>query len=196
MCNALQAPHFSPDGNLILYLGDFPFPTCGDNSEPGLQIVDTLGNVDGAFIQDGTVLAAASWSADGQRFAFSSDELLDGNNLYESTAAPEPDDFVNASWETSSELTHGMSIGESASSPDGEHIAFIGRPFDGTSPTFLYVMDRDGSNVKPLTSGPGVGGVLSYSPDGTLLAIDHGFMNVDGTAYTVVNGCPCQFAWR
>ncbi len=194
ICGTQGGPHFSPDGNLIVYTAVFPFPQC---AEWGLQMVDPLGNVADQFVQPGAVTSAASWSADGQHYFFASSELSDGENLYESFPVPTyPDRFTNIVWESAQEVTHGMVVSVSAASPDGQHVAFVGAPIANQQTTYAYIMDLDGSNLKQITTALGLGGVLSYSPDGTLIAIDHGFMNLDGSGYTVVKGCPCSFAWR
>jgi hypothetical protein len=190
-----SAPHFSPDGNLIVYTAPVPDPTC-DTDTWGLQIVNAAANVIDSWDQPATVTGASAWSADGQHYYFASSELSDGENLYESSPVPSfPDAFVSNTWETAQEVTHGMDVEVSAASPDGQHVAFVGAPM-GTSTTYAYIMGTDGSNLKQITTALGLGGVLSYSPDGTLIAIDHGFMNLDGTGYTVVKGCPCSFGWR
>ena len=191
-CSVFSAPHFSPDGNLVLFTGTFG--PCGPSDEPGVQVVDLGGGVAGQILQPADGMGGSSWSADGQGFVFGSNENYDGINLYGTSNAPRhPDDFSQVTWV--GELTHFMSVSSSAASPDGLHIAFVAANL-GESTTSLYVMDTDGSNPKRLTAAQGLGGVLSYSPDGTLIAIDRGFMNADGTGYTVVAGCPCQFAFK
>ena len=58
-----------------------------------------------------------------------------------------------------------MGIGESAEFAEmGSASPFLSGHAPGSSPTYAYIMDRDGSNMKPLTSALGVGGVLSYYP--------------------------------
>ena len=71
-------------------------------------------------------------------------------------------------------------------SPDGQHIAV-------TLNGHTAVMNPDGSNVKPTA---GSFGLVSWSPDSQLWAVDSGFVNADGTNYVKVTGCPCRFAWR
>jgi hypothetical protein len=55
------------------------------------------------------------------------------------------------------------------------------------------VMNPDGSNVKPIA---GSFGLVGWSPDSQLWAVDSGYVNADGTDYVKVTGCPCRFAWR
>ncbi len=71
-------------------------------------------------------------------------------------------------------------------SPDGAHIALT---YNGHT----AVIDPDGNNLKPTA---GNFGVVSWSPDSPLWAVDSGFVNADGTNYVRVKGCPCRFAWR
>jgi hypothetical protein len=71
-------------------------------------------------------------------------------------------------------------------SPDGQHIAL-------TLNGHTAVMNPDGSNIKPTA---GSFGLVSWSPDSQLWAVDSGFVNTDGTDYVKVTGCPCRFAWR
>jgi hypothetical protein len=71
-------------------------------------------------------------------------------------------------------------------SPDGHHIAVTSNGFTG-------VMDADGNN---LTMTNRSFGLVSWSPDSQLWAVDSGFVNADGTNYVAAKGCPCGFAWR
>jgi Tol biopolymer transport system component len=71
-------------------------------------------------------------------------------------------------------------------SPDGQHIAL-------TLNGHTAVMNPDGSNIKPTA---GSFGLVSWSPDSQLWAVDSGYVNADGTDYVKVTGCPCWFAWR
>ena len=71
-------------------------------------------------------------------------------------------------------------------SPDGHHIAVTSNGFTG-------VMDADGNN---LTMTNQSFGLVSWSPDSQLWAVDSGFVNADGTNYVATKGCPCRFAWR
>ena len=71
-------------------------------------------------------------------------------------------------------------------SPDGQHIAV-------TYQGHTAVMDPDGNNIHETA---GNFGLVSWSPDSQLWAVDSGFVNADGTNYMAVKGCPCTFAWR
>jgi WD40-like Beta Propeller Repeat len=60
-------------------------------------------------------------------------------------------------------------------SPDGTHIAFAGRlnvePGLGSSPAAVYVVDADGTNLRKVSSRPGISSVgMAWSPDGRYLA--------------------------
>jgi dipeptidyl aminopeptidase/acylaminoacyl peptidase len=191
-CFANQ-PRFSPDGNLVVYQGNFPVGSCGPVQDQGVQVVDLSGTVEGTITRQAAELGAPSWRADGQQFFLTTNAITFVNDLYQTINDPRhPGDFSNVG--IGAQLTHFLDVFESAASPDGHQIAFIAGP-QGSNPTSLYVMDIDGSNPRLLNSAH-VAGPLSYSPDGSLIAVDHGFMNADGTGYTPVQGCPCKFAWK
>jgi Tol biopolymer transport system component len=61
-------------------------------------------------------------------------------------------------------LTHSAGYdAECAYSPDGKQIVFCS---DRDGDPDLYIMDRDGSNVRQLTNAPGYDGGPFFSPDG------------------------------
>ena len=66
-------------------------------------------------------------------------------------------------------------------SPDGEQIAFLSER-DGTYNSFaLYVMDTHGDNLKKLSDAVfSESSILSWSPDGTRIAVDKLFMSDGG----------------
>jgi hypothetical protein len=57
-----------------------------------------------------------------------------------------------------------------AQSPDGKWVAFMSFERDGAKDWEVYVMAPDGSNVKRLTTHPGIDGLPAWSPDGKWLA--------------------------
>jgi hypothetical protein len=189
-------PQFSPDGTEILYQGlvqDGTAP-CSVGSEPLTAVIDSLGNQIGGFAEPGIDEAGISWAIDGRSFVFSTTEFVDGLDLFREGPAPHPGDFAFIAC-CGTQLTNGWVINLTAAAPDGEHLAFVGAP-TGQQTSYLSIMNTDGTSIKQLTSAVGLGGTLSWSPDGTLIAIDHGFTNADGTGYTLVKGCPCRFPSR
>lgn len=80
-----------------------------------------------------------------------------------------------------------LTDGESAFpawSPDGTRLAYtVGLP-DGTWQ--IATMARDGSDVRVLTSGPGIHEVPTWSPDGTWLAYDYSPLMPDDPGFKTV----------
>ena len=158
--------------------------------------MDTLGTVLSAEYFDEDEAGPVAWTANGQGILFWCDDGCFGaSGLF-----LEPGDqqllgcSVYSSGCPSAEDPRAWDLEAVAASPDGQHIAFVGEPEGSGQQSYLYTMHTDGTNVTPLTSATGLGNQLSYSPDGTIIAVDHGFINADGTDYQVVNGCPCSFA--
>lgn len=184
-------PQWSPNDSVIVYAGqptgapDVDPGTPADCCTPGILTIDTVGTLLSAeyFVEDEA--GPAAWTANGQGVLFfCDDECFGGSGLFLEATDQQILGGEHTPW-----LVNAI-----AASPDGQHIAFVGQPEGSTQQTFLYTMNTDGTNVTPLTSALGLGDQLSYSPDGTLIAVDHGFINADGTDYQVVTGCPCSFA--
>lgn len=188
-------PRWSPNDSLIAFAGQItgapgvsPGEPGAECCTPGIIAIDTAGNIFSAefFEEDGA--GPAAWTANGQGILFWCDLGCFGWNGL----------FLEPTQTLLGNLYSWWDVGAFGASPDGQHIAFVGEPqgFSGgaTPPNTLYVMNSDGTNVTPLTTALGLGNKVSYSPDGSLIAIDHGFINADGTGYQVVPGCPCSFA--
>jgi len=106
-----------------------------------------------------------AFSPQGGAIAFASNRSLGTFDLY----------FMVLS--TSSLLPLTDEIGNAFSpdfSPDGERLVFANKPSDD-SPTALYIVDRNGENLRMLFSGPNFAGPTSivgaaWSPDGQTIA--------------------------
>jgi hypothetical protein len=124
-----------------------------------------------------------SYSPDGEKYLF-----IATNSFIGVDCTPGATDIfvedVNDNGGGVVQLTTGGS--DPAWSPDGKLIALT---YNGHT----SVMDPDGNNVKPTA---GAFGLVSWSPDSQLWAVDSGYVNSDGTNYMAVKGCPCRFAWR
>lgn len=184
-------PQWSPNDSLIVFAGqptgapEITPGTPADCCTPGILSIDTVGTLLSAeyFVEDEA--GPAAWTANGQGILFWCDDACFGGSGL----------FLEASDEQVLGSEHNpWDINAIAASPDGQHLAFVGKPEGSPQQTYLYTMNTDGTNVTPLTGATGLGDQLSYSPDGTLIAVDHGFINADGTDYQVVKGCPCSFA--
>jgi Tol biopolymer transport system component len=100
-----------------------------------------------------------SWSPDGQKVAFNTDEVS-GGKIY----------VVNSDGTGLTQLTDGgkgVGSGGPAWSPDGRKIAF-GSNRDGNGE--IYVMNADGSGQTRLTDNPAADDAASWSPDGKQIA--------------------------
>ncbi|MGE3188900.1 MAG: hypothetical protein AB7N90_04390, partial [Vicinamibacterales bacterium] len=100
-----------------------------------------------------------SWSPDGRSIAYTSyrtgfpDILI--SNIFEGTLEHPTDGKTQNSLPVFS--------------PDGTKIAFMSTR-DGAGNTEIYVMDRDGSNVRRLTNNPAADATPTWSPTGTQIA--------------------------
>jgi hypothetical protein len=183
-------PQWNPNDSLIIYAGqptgapDIVPNSPADCCAPGVLVVDTFGNLVSQQYFEEDEAGPGAWTATGGNYIFWCDQ-----GCFE---------YAGLSYSDSPQILGGPAswyVNAIGASPDGQHIAFVGAPAtSGNPPTYLYTMNTDGTNVTQLTSATGLGNQLSYSPDGTIIAVDHGFINADGTDYQVIQGCPCAFA--
>jgi Tol biopolymer transport system component len=122
-------------------------------------------NPDGSDVQLLTSLSglSADWRADGKRVAFDFFDA-DGNQQIGT---------INPDGSGTQQITFGPSIHEVPSwSPTGTEIAFDYSPLSPDDPNFatsIFVMNSDGSNSHPVTSG-NFDVEPRFSPDGTRIA--------------------------
>jgi hypothetical protein len=193
-------PRWSPDGSLVVFTGQptsvtVSCPVC-TQSEITVYVMDTLGTSYGQFVQGESFQGAASWLADQTGVLFATDALgPGGDDLYASSYSAGGSIHPGNYFASTAELTGGWDVGESADSPDGQHIAFGGcnQAAGGCGSDNLYVADPNGGHIVLVANN--VGGI-SWSPDETLFAVNNGYINSDGTNYVAVHNCPCRFAWK
>ncbi|MEY2474746.1 MAG: TolB protein [Actinomycetota bacterium] len=168
-------PAWSPDGSKVAFLS-----TRG-NQELLLWVANADGT-DAREIGGDPGLVQPAWSPDGTRLAYSSGGYDPGYRIrligVDGTGDTEVPGQTGANiWPTWS--------------PDGRRIAFASS--DGES-SGIHVMDADGSNHVPLTSGPD-DDTPDWSPDGRLIAFTRNggeihVMAPDGTDVRNVTGTP------
>ncbi|GEM_PF-6657421 len=197
-------PQWSPTGQFIVYAGQPStvfrgVPAPANCCAPGIIVIDASGAIHSIQIFEEDEAGPAAWTANGQDVLFFCDDACFGSSgLFlengdrqvlgcSGSSGPTACSYVNFNG------PRAWDVGAVAASPDGQHIAFVGEP-EGTRTSYLYTMNADGTNITQLTTALGLGAQLSYSPDGAIIAVDHGFINADGTDYQVVKGCPCSFA--
>jgi Tol biopolymer transport system component len=157
-------PAWSPDGSRIAFAslrGHFDLFTAGADGR----------NVQRLTKDQKTRDSSPAWSPTGDELAFVS--TIDGNfdifrmdadgtNVVNLTHSPDANDcgcfepfFVFA---------------QPAFSPDGGEIAFSSDLADPDGNLDVYIMDRDGSNIRRLTTDPAIDAEPDWSPDGTSIA--------------------------
>lgn len=140
-------PRWSPDGSKIAFswnhAGNFDIWVMDDDGKNKVQLTT-----------DPAADLLPSWSPDGKRILFISNRsgrwglwVMDSNGEYK-IHLNTPVEVMYAEW-----------------SPDGKRIAF-------SSGTDIWVMDRDGKNIKRLTGDEGVEKFPSWSPDGGKIAFN------------------------
>ena len=150
-------PTFSPDGKKIA------FCEYAGNPHPVRIIVTEIGIgsrilTSGQFGEDGF---DPIWSPNGKYLAFSGYRGSQTWGLFVLDVQT-----LNVQKIFSSRENQNGSV-YPAWSPDGEHLAF-GDQVD--KQTNLYIVNRDGSNIRPLTTGETTKLLPSWSPDGSKIA--------------------------
>ena len=157
-------PAWSPDGSRIAFAslrGHFDLFTAGADGRNVRRLTKDQKTRDSspAWSPTGGELAFVS-TIDGNFDIFRMD--ADGTDVVNLTQSPDANDcgcfepfFVFA---------------QPAFSPDGGEIAFSSDLADPGGNLDVYVMDRDGGNVRRLTTDPAIDAEPDWSPDGTSIA--------------------------
>ncbi|MGE5251422.1 MAG: TolB family protein, partial [Bacteroidota bacterium] len=148
-------PSFSPQGNALLFAsnrnGPFDIYLMLFSERSLIQITSGVGNVVSPdFSPDGGQIVFANRPAEGPTSIWMVNR--DGSDPHLFYAGPAP--IVAVAW-----------------SPDGKGIAYA-MQVDVPNEYQVFVMNVDGSNQRRLTNGlSGIGGSLSWSPDGSAILI-------------------------
>jgi Tol biopolymer transport system component len=152
---------WSPDGSQLAY-------TVSDE----VRILDVRTGSSRTIAACDPFCEGLAWSPDGSTIAMAppgspSLRLIGTDGQLQASLTPKP----------------GWGVGEPAWSPDGSRIAFVaGKLSQVDGPTFLYVMNRDGSDVRLLVSDVlGFAASPAWSPDGTKIAYLRGEPVNDGS---------------
>lgn len=150
------SPSWSPSGEqIVFYLSE-------DSSVSGLYILDVFSHHIQLLNKYGTYVSSPSWSPDGHEIAFISgyDNVggifvmpIDCKDTIKSCATLlTPNDgfygYTSPMW-----------------SPDGNYIAFVSTRDSVNNNNNIFVMNRDGSQLRRLTENPGDDTDPSWSPD-------------------------------
>jgi Tol biopolymer transport system component len=165
------APTWSPDGRRIGFVHvDFV------ERLPQIYVIKADGTDLERLSPRGTIDLYPIWSPDGQRIAFANADLVTRiDQVY----------LMNADGTNRVPLTAFMPLGADplSWSPDGEQIALL--TWGASSGYDIYAVNPDGTNLRPLSAGPGYDVDAVWSPDGSLIAYaSEGnvfVINADGT---------------
>jgi len=141
------SPAYSPDGNHIAFVSE-----RDGNAE--IYLMDVDGSNVSRLTHSPGADSDPAWSPDGAKIAFRSN-----GNLY----------VMNANGSGSTRLTTSSDM-QPAWSPDGKMIIFLSDGRTGNSS--LWLMNADGSQVRPFLGWNYSRGNPDWSPDGTNIAFD------------------------
>ena len=149
--NTITGPEFGPERNIVYVLGGNLFITNPEVS--GLkQITFTSSH------------RAPTWSPDGTKIAFVSDQLGNGFDIF--VINIDGTNMTRLTSESSDDLPHPQW------SPDGMKIAFTLRDI-------IYIMNSDGSNISQLTSENAEVIDFMFSPDGSRISYHLNYSALD-----------------
>jgi TolB protein len=149
-------PNLAPDGRRIAYRHQ-----SGEDATTEIYVVDADGSNPRNLTRNDVADWGPDWSPNGRRIVWNSSVGTFGFGFYCYTIRPDGSDVRR--------LTRHY-VEYPAWSPDNSRIAFMAQEPGavGSNPDYnIFVMQRDGSNVRRLTTTPGSDGWPAWSPDGS-----------------------------
>jgi Tol biopolymer transport system component len=194
----MSSPSWSPDGAHLAFFGETP--TSGDN--PALLVIGSNGRGEKQLAR--LVIGSngpgfpwwwnsrLSWSPDGTRIIFAQRDWLAIVNTHTGTlhrvtscAGPYP-----STGDRGRPATKGCSDSNPSWSPDGSRIIFSRVLYSRHTAGSEYVVNPNGSGLKPLGSVPAGATDFAWSPNGHRIAFDSGnnvyAVNADGSNLTLL----------
>lgn len=171
---------WSPDGGRIAFTRCINCEVGGTNSEIFIIDIDTSVGLQEVRLTNNPFSDGISdWSPDGEKILFRSDFSLDDS--YDARGDWYTINIDGSGKQRIAVYDSTFSQAWMRYSPDGRHIAFIGR----TTNNEIYIMGADGANIKRITNNYLHKSFVSWSPDGTRLAFTANgqiyLVNVDGS---------------
>ena len=162
-------PRISPDG-LQMVFSTQPQEDYEDGSELGVSNLD--GSEYRRLMRSRGYQYGPEWSPDGSQIAFiSSYRIRQGNHYYQSYSLY----TMPTKGSGPRKLSDSVQAGLPTWSPEGQTIAFLGhervQPGDWEGDAYIYVVDRDGSNLTRLAEASSP---PTWSPDGSSIAFLRG----------------------
>jgi Tol biopolymer transport system component len=156
-------PAWSPDGRKIAF-------SSGRDGTAHLFVMDTDGTGTRRLTDTDQGDEMPSWSADGKRIVFSREGAI-----FE----------IPAAGGTGHRVGHGTGNAQNpVFSPDGRRIAYDYRK-PGFTNREIYVMNADGTGIRPVTNLRYVSGIPAWSPDGKTLAFQSNLRGKRFQIYTI-----------
>jgi Tol biopolymer transport system component len=186
----ISSPAWSPDGAHLAFFGRTPTSTAG-----ALFLIGSNGREEKQLVHCGTYMCGYSrhpWSPDGARIVFVQRDWLAIVNAHTGSLhrVTHCTVTVPSSGSRGSPAPKGCSDSNPSWSPDGSHIIFFRALYSRHTSGGEYIMNANGTGVKPLGRVPAGATDFAWSPNGHRIAFDSGnnvyAVNADGSGLTLL----------